>query len=174
MKFIRVISPLILMIILLVSCKSSQDNPYGYDTDAISKLQKEVPFVIVVPSYFPQDIIPYPAEINGPSQIAFSNSVGFGLVYRAKKGIKSYISIEEDGNEATYSPSKTTSVFLDISGIQVLVEETIQLTPSKTNQDPQEIKGYFYGWYNKEASIEVRIYGYDQGECRKVVESMIK
>jgi hypothetical protein len=71
---------------LLCSCKQAEDNPFGYDVNSIAKLQKVVFFKIVVPTHFPHDIIPYPSEIWGPSQDPISNSIGFGLVYRVKKG----------------------------------------------------------------------------------------
>jgi hypothetical protein len=174
MKFLRLIIATIVFMLLLVSCKSSTDNPYGYDVNSISKLQKSVPFKIVVPTYFPNDIIPYPSEIWGPSQDPVSNSLGFGLVFRSKTGDMNHISIHEDNEEAAFKPTESTSIYLSISGIKVLQEETLQLVPSKTNKEPTELNGYFYGWYNQEASIEVRIYGYQEEECRKVIESMIK
>ncbi len=165
----------VLLLIPLSACSLVNRNS-SYDYNAIEKVQKEVPFTIVIPTYFPKDIKPYPTVISGPGEGAFSDkSIAIGLTYE-EKGTNNFIWIMEENHTSIAVPSRPSSVYLDIEGTKVLEEEAeLPYWPNPSNSsDSDLLRGILYDWNRSGVNFQVRIFGYDREECRKVIESMIK
>jgi len=166
---------IVLLSISVSSCGAVNGVPFGYDTHAIEKLQKNVPFPIVVPAYFPEGIVPYPSGISGPSKGSRSDdSIEFGLVYEGEDEGKFIWINEENFDQVVFKPTEPTSLYLEISGINVLREEIEDTVLSKSHDEFILIHGFYYAWVNDGISFMVEIFGYDEDVCRKVIESMIR
>ncbi len=172
-----ILSAILLLFSLTSSACGLMNENSGYDTDIVEKLQKEVPFTIVIPTYFPDGIPPYPTGISGPSEGKTSESVGIGFSFYDDKDNRRFIFIGEENYTITHISSDPTSIYLDIGGVQVLEEDIntyVLSDPDDPESTPELIQGALYRWNRDGVSFLVAIYGYDRDECRKVVESMIK
>jgi hypothetical protein len=72
----KTIIPLIVLIfplILLLACGTANSSTYGSNTHLIENLQKQISYKIVIPTYFPKGIQPYPVAVSGPAQGAGSD-----------------------------------------------------------------------------------------------------
>ena len=175
-KFRRIIILLIIALLAptLFSCGLINRSYEETGSKIIETLQKEVPFTIVVPTYFPKDIKPYPGEVSGPDTISPANSIEFGLTYYGE-GNDKFIRIMELNHESKPEPSSSNSSFLSINGISVLEEDAELPIPSKSNTPTGTtvIKGILYDWNQKGINFQVYIFGYGKDESRKIIESMI-
>jgi hypothetical protein len=128
-----------------------------YNSRLIDELQEEIPFTIIIPTYFPDGIPTSPTGISRPFQVAVKGSasdeyIAIGLSYEHKDAYKC-LYILEDNRTATYLPSKSSSIYLDIEGIQVLEEECAQFLGPNNNE---LLTGTRYAWNSKPSSrIEV-------------------
>jgi hypothetical protein len=163
-----------IFILIPLSACGLVDGPSGYDTHAIEKLQKEVPFTIVVPTYFPEGIEPYPTAIGFPNTEAGPNEpVSISLTY--ERGTDNYIFITEGNREMIEIPSQSSYGYLDIGGIQVLEEMGVPwLNSHQPSSNASVPHGISYSWNRNGVHFNVYIIGYGQDECRKIVESMIQ
>lgn len=149
-----------------------------HETDIIEKLQKEVPFTIVVPThfYFPKGILPYPTGGSEPGEGSVPDSLVIGLTYAERTTNNNVIWIFEENHTANPVPSQPSSIYLDIGGIRVL-EEEIEMyngtSPSEPSDDSEVFQGIIYAWNRDGIRFDVLISGYGKSECRKVIESMI-
>jgi hypothetical protein len=169
-------STLIIACISLSLCFSgcgSVDEPSGYDTQAIEKLQEEVPFAIVVPTYLPDDIGPDPYIVQGPFKVD-EEILWIEIEYQKRGGSGKVIIIDEQNSMfyvnadwASY-PERT---YLDIAGIKVR-EETTEAVPYPTDEPINY--GFRYVWNKGGTDFLVDIFGYEKDECRKIIESMIQ
>jgi hypothetical protein len=165
------------LLVFLSGC-GSVNEPSGYDTQAIEELQEEIPFTIVVPTYFPDSVELYLANIGGPSIEANPyKSIAFTLTYR-EKGNNNFIFIREENLEVIFVPSEPSSTYLDFEGTQVLEEETSTWAqPDDSDDSPSDtqlIQGFSYSWCQDGVNFQVDIFGYERNECQKIVESMIE
>lgn len=164
---------LLVCVLILVSCNILSGTTPTNGTDILEELQKEVPFTIIIPKYLPADISPYPTGILGPAQGANSdNSVAVGFGYSKDGSNTKFIDIYEESGEVIFHPSKPSSVYLKIRGVQVLEEGSAVVIPSSSGNTM--VRGYFYGWNLNGVNFKITIYGYTLDEGRRVVESMIK
>jgi hypothetical protein len=177
MKFSNKMIPLICILFLFIfflACNASNGHDISQSNDIVKKLQEEVPFKIIVPTYFPGEIDPYPVSFSGPEKLPISeNALTIGLTYKKERSIESII-IDEANYETIFTPSKPSSVYLDFSGTKVLEEETQIAIPSKTPSNSQVLSGLFYGWCTEGVNYQVTILGRDKNESLKVIDSMIK
>jgi hypothetical protein len=163
-----------LVLITLVSgCADNVETTRQNSGQYLLELQKEVPFTIVIPKYFPREIPSDPVVISGPSSAPeLEHSVSFGLIFRAKGSEKS-IHISEQNLEKVAMPSEVDSIYLDILGVKVLEENMVTSVLISKNKRV-DVSGFYYGWYHNAVFFDVEILGFDKQVSRKVIESMIK
>ena len=153
---------LCLFVFLPVGCTNKQ----SVADKVIAQEQKDVPFTITVPTYFPKDVRIIPSAISGPSTNDITRSVSIGITYYGSNSDKTIILYEENTNinMLAGSPSAT----LNINGVNILRQEADMGSASKITT------GLLYSWNRNGIHIDVRVFGYDQTEGDKIVESMIK
>jgi len=136
------------------------NQPTGYDTNIIEKLQKEVPFTIVVPTYFPEGIEPYPSNIGGPGKEGNSDEdevVTITLTYR-EIGTDNSIFIIEENIKYIDEPSGLSSIYLDFAGIQVLEEEgEFLFSTQPSSSSDTEVLQLLYRWNRDGVHFDVYI-----------------
>jgi len=160
-------------VLILVSCNIISGTTSTKSGEIFEKLQKEVPFTIVVPTYLPKDISHYPSLILGPGKTpSDENSVMVGFGYSDRSNTK-YIRINEENREVTFYPSRPSSVYFDIRGTRILEEPTESFTPSQSPSKGNLLPGFLYGWNHNGVNFKLTIYGYGTDEGRKIVESML-
>jgi hypothetical protein len=162
-------------IIIFSGCKGPNPTTSQSNDKIFQELQQKVPFTIIIPTYLPPEIYPYPSSISGPGKGTHSDySTSVGIHYM-DKNMKKYVSIfEENYENISFQPSNPSGVFINIAGINILQEETQNIIPSLDSKSGETIQGYYFAWVNNGININVLIYGYDLNESRKVIESMIK
>ncbi len=174
-KMVKTLLPVVCVLTLLLSCKTLDRTTPTSGMGTIEELRKQVPFTIIVPSYLPDDVSPYPVGILGPGKGPSSdNSVMVGFGYTKSGTDAKFIDIYEENCEVAFHPSRPSSIYLDIAGTQVLEQESELALASKSPSGSATMRGYFYAWSRDGINCKVTIYGYGQGEGRRVVESMIR
>ena len=139
----------------------------------LEAIQKKVPFTIILPTYLPDDLGPDPYMVQGPFKIDEEILV-IEIEYQRQGGDSGYIYIEEQNSlfyvnaDWALHPDRT---YLDITGIKVQ-EEMTEAVPYPTNEPINY--GFRYVWNKSGTDFLVDIFGYDQDECRQIVESMIQ
>jgi hypothetical protein len=159
----------ILLYLVLSGCSLFDNSRAANNAYIVSKYQKDVPFPIIMPAYFPSGIKPEISALSGPGPVDYPDSIqsveigmGFG-----DNRTERFIWIMEENFLTNVVPSRNSSVYVNISGIMVLEEENkLFWLPSQN--------GLLYAWNQKDVHYNVFIGGYDRTECRKVIESMIK
>jgi hypothetical protein len=164
-----------LFVIIFSGCKGPEDVIPQSNDQTIQELQQKVPFIIVIPTYLPSEIIPHPISISGPSKGPHSDdSIVIGINYIDKNMDRFIWIIEENFANIYFKPSNPTGTFLDILGINVLQQETQNQFPDRGSKEAEIIRGYYYAWVNNGINVTVSIYGYEEDESRKIISSMIK
>ncbi len=162
----------VLLMPLLLSCSFEGEDITVFNTNDLESIQKEVPFTIILPAYLPEDIGLYTYMLQGPFNVG--EGVLLGTIEYQKQGSDEDIIIEEQNssfNIYSYPAADSESTYLDINGIKILEEkDPEELYPPNT---PTKY-GFGYSWNKNGTDFSVTISGYDQDECRKIVESMIK
>jgi hypothetical protein len=69
----NLLAALIMCVLAVSSC-----NPKSGNEHIVQNLQKQVPFMIIVPSYLPSGFYTYPIEIGEPDEGPY-NSIGLGM-----------------------------------------------------------------------------------------------
>jgi hypothetical protein len=124
----------------------------------IAKVQKEVPFTIIIPSYFPNGLSPSSINIGKPTHDNDSNTTWLRIIYYIK-GTNKVIDIQEDSLNATTFPSGPSETFI-VDNVKIL---------------SQEVNGQtLYSWNSNGVGFDVYMSGWGKDEGQKVVESMIK
>jgi len=141
-------------------------NKQAIATEVIAGVQKDVPFTIIVPSYFPKDVKVIPIGISGPSISDITKSVGVGITYYGNSPDKTII-IDEENIEITMWPNGPSETF-NVNGVAVLSQTTTMGSATKITH------GFLYSWNRDGVNFQVRLFGYNQTEGKKIVESMIK
>jgi hypothetical protein len=145
------------------------------ETNDITRLQKIMPFTIVVPSYLPDDLktllprfvmhrdissggidfyIDYYSSVN-PRQITISENIAS---IELPKGVLSQM-----------HPDHTA---LDIDGIEVIERSGIAYVIRSANK--VQVNEFSYVWNRNKVSYSCSVDGYDKTESRKIIKSMIK
>jgi len=146
--------------ILVSACVNTQTEA----NTAIKNLQKNVPYTIIVPTYFPRGISLVPSTITEPATDNNLNAVYFEILYgfNADK----IIILDEENYHSNLVPINPWGTFTK-NGVDVTYEVTYNGPPDKPYQ------GFFYEWNSNGVNFQVTIFGYTQAEGQKVVESMI-
>jgi hypothetical protein len=145
-------------------------NPNSYRTNVLDIAQKETPFTIVLPTYVPNDIIPFP-YIEGLAKSDFRDDLPVRIMYYTARYASNPIYIEESQGAKGTLPAGDYS-YLAISGIEVLEDKTQSpwVTDPKTISFVQCLD---YSWNKDDVHYYVSVYEYQPNEARKIVESMI-
>ena len=115
----------------------------GYRTNDVEVAQQETPFNIVLPTYVPDDLDPVP-YIEGRSKDYFRDDWPITILYykcepdpddENMRYATTPLWIEESNREITALPSGD-SVYLTISGIEVLEEEFESFWPTDLKHFP--------------------------------------
>jgi hypothetical protein len=151
------------------------DPPNVFNTNNIKKAQEEIPFKIIFPTYFPDNLKPYPSIISGPIKDTVSRAeVALNMQYQKKEEGTYLVYISEEGSPINVIPadgSKVTNlVFL---GVQVLEEETQDIILPATGGQ-EAVPSLHYYWNRDNIHYEVNIQEYASEVSRKIIESMIK
>ena len=148
-------------LILIAACINTQ----SIATTSIENLQKNVPYTIVVPAYFPKGIRPVPSTVSDPETDPINNAIDVEIIY-GKANNKQIILIEENyySDLVPINPNGT----FNKDNVGVTYEEVSSSSASETYH------GFFFEWNNDGVNFQLSIYGYNQAEGQKVVESMIK
>jgi hypothetical protein len=157
MKFTILILILLASMWLLPGCGNSNDNYYQ---GLLDDLQKQVPFKIIIPSYFPPGMPRDLRQIQSPAQDPEKKPQI--LLRYEDGGLDHSMIITESYWEYNFSPQ--TSFMIE--GIQINKESGYFISGVKNIS-------YDYGWYLNGVTFDVKITGYDDMTCRKVISSMI-
>jgi hypothetical protein len=154
----------ILVALLLTGCSLSIAGNGEYQTGKLAEVQKAVPFTISMPKYLPENI--------RSARPSFQNSISdlersVVISYENKQSY-CWIFIEE-GSQVYFTAPSTYSVFLTINEIQI--RESPDIDRMLTDKP---ITGFRYDWNKNNIHFMLLIYGYEQTECRKVMESIIQ
>jgi hypothetical protein len=172
-RYFLIVMFLYMLIIPTFSCeKESSANttwfrdPNGqFHTNDLKRAQKETPFKIIMPSYWPTDLNTDQIMIVGPIKINDSKSTQIEISYVNNN---TWIYINEENDHIVMSPTEQLSpVYHNISGISVLQEKIIYTTGSGT------IEGIAFYWNQNELTFSLETKSYRQEEGIKIVESMI-
>jgi hypothetical protein len=168
-KKILVICLVGIFILIFSSGCGKGKNEANFNSSSIDVLQKEVPFNIVVPKYFPQDVKTEPGVILGPGELSYikgSTWIDF-TYYQTGGNIALTIS---QVNAFINDAQGESSIYFSINGVQILEDTHSLRQPGTTIM----LNGFTYGWNQNGIHLTVCVYGYDKDECRKVIKSMIK
>jgi len=155
-KGLRVLSIIYigLLTIILAGCTNNQAN-----VDAlVAKVQKELPFTLIVPTYFPHGLSPTSINIGKPTHDNDSNTTVVRIVYSIR-GTGKTIDIQEDNLDEIMLASGISETFI-VDNVKVLSQEI--------NSE------YLYSWNNNGVAFTLDLYGWGNDEGQKIVESMIK
>ena len=163
-RVLRIISLVCIgsLVMLIIGCT----NKHAVADKIIADVQKDVPFTIIVPSYFPKDVSIIPSGISGPSTSEITNSVGVGITYYGNSSDKEII-IDEENREMNLVPTGSYETF-NVNGVEVIDEATTMGSATKRTD------GFLYSWNRNGVNFQVRMFGYARTEGKKIVESMIK
>jgi hypothetical protein len=151
------------------------DPPNIFNTNNIERTQEEIPFRIIFPTYFPDNLKSYPSIIQGPMRNTVSRAeVVLTMQYKKKEEGTYLVFISEEGSPINVLPADGSRVTnLEFLGIQVLEEETQEvILPATGGQETPTSLHYF--WNRDDIHYEVKIYEYASEVSRKIIESMIK
>jgi hypothetical protein len=152
-------------------------NPKGYNTNVLSVAQKETPFTIILPSYFPADVIPV-ADISGLAKSEFNSEVPVSIQYKRHRQdgdrtmVEPTIIIEEYSQIKDYLPD-IDDIFLTFNDIQVLeMKNNAGLMNSKGMAFM--VSSLIYSWNYKGIHYHVTTISYECDKARKIIESMVQ
>jgi len=150
------------LVMIITGCTNKQ----AIAAELIASVQKDVPFTIVVPTYFPRDVKVIPIGISAPTTNEITNSVWVGITYYGSSSEKTIILYEEN-REMNLVPTGSYETF-NVNDIEVIDEPTTMGSATKITH------GFLYSWNRDGVNFQVRLFGYNQTEGKKIVESMIK
>jgi len=157
---------LLIITLLITACYQRKTPPSA--TDIISQYQSKVGYTIVLPDYLPPHALPGSYGVQGTT--IGTNSTEFSINY-IDGLLRGYsIEIYEVGEFKELNPAHASYKYLDFSSFQVL-EEMYKKNDSNTDQSTLEI--YSYKWNQSGVYFLVRMYGYQQDERYKFIESFV-
>jgi hypothetical protein len=176
----------IIAIILLVNCITlcgCQDFKYStskgyywtvipgtdkYQTNDISKAQAESPFLIVVPSYLPDELDRTPYSIRGDLKKAQEQQASINISYQGSVH-NSYKNIRISESQTSYYVNSPTE-YITIGGIKVFIQSsvTVGLAGTQVISVPSTI----LFWNKDGVDFTVTVDEYSRDEAIKIVESM--
>jgi hypothetical protein len=156
----------VLAAFLLAGCSASTAGNGEYQTGNMAEVQKSVPFTIIIPKYLPSNV----RSIKPSFQDSIADTERIVAVSYELEQSEYYIRIEEGKRVHTTVPLKDSFVF-SINGIQVIESKS---NTYLLHYEPVYVTGFRYDWNRNNIQYNLFIYGYEQNECRKVVESLVK
>ncbi len=144
-------------------------SPSGaVQTNDLARLQKEVPFSITLPRYLPEG---FAGRL--PSLYYVPSDRQIRAVYQGVSTSAPQIMdvIEMDGGPTWVPNDQIDSTLLEYDGCRVIEERLINTVP--WNGQPSQRAELKYVWNRNNISLSVSLIGYDSGEGRKVIRSMI-
>ena len=162
-KVLKIISfiSLCCALISVTGCVNAQTEA----NTAIKNLQKNIPYPIIVPTYFPRGISLVPSTITEPTTDNNLNAVYFEIQYG--HNADKIIILDEENYYSNLVPTNPYNTFAFNN-----VDVTYEVTYSGGSEGT--IQGFLYEWNNNGVNFRLSIFGYGQDEGQKVVESMIK
>ena len=147
------------------------------ETNDVPRLQKKVPFSIILPEYLPDGSQSYKLVMNFYYIKQIPN---LSITYYSLKSARQ-IDINEGppqdpiprplppGLFAQMNPDYTP---MELAGVEVLENKGVGEVV-RSDQTIQ-VSAFLYAWEQKNLHFSGRILGYDQTEARKIIESMLK
>jgi hypothetical protein len=177
---------LVILLTQLLACGSGSENASGYHTywftdppevfhtNDIERAKEEIPFNLILPTYLPDNIKPYPYMIEGPIEGAcLEEEVEIRVTYFPEEVSDYSIYIVELNRPITMLPTPDSrATYLDIVGFQVLKQVTLGSVISSSGK--RYIPGLNYSWNQDSVHFDMIVDGYDRDEARKIVKSMIE
>jgi hypothetical protein len=153
-------------------------NQYGtIETNDVTRLQKEVPFTIILPEYLPDGFKSYELVMT-MHKIDQVVNLRIMYYYLTKAGEIQILESEPSdpyprplppGLFAKMNPDYTP---IDLGGMEVL--ENIGFDDIIWSGQKTRLSSLQYIWEQNNLHFSVDIIGYDQVESRKIIESMLK
>ena len=188
-KKLVVIIMLIASLIQLSACVTSSKispTPNTYwegsgdliETNDVVRLQKELPFIIILPEYLPDKTESYRFSMSYHKHGDYINILS--IYYESLKYARE-ITIGEgpplDGNPRPLPPGLLAKMHPDYTAIEIASTEVLESKGYGTvlrNTQNIEVPTFYYIWEQNGLHFSSKILGYNQAEDRKIVESMIK
>ncbi len=148
---------------------------YGdFNTYDLERAQQEIPFLMITPAYLPSNLSEYP-YIKGPLKGSCAeNEVSVLITYQPKEtGSKGLIQIIEE-NRIIIPPDVIQHP--ECADMEIGETQFVECPDSLPSQAPDgsgDYLGFRFHWNQGNVSFDVGIYGYEQSEAVKIVESMI-
>jgi hypothetical protein len=153
----------VMVLLLFTGCSVQSAGNGEYQTGALVEFQKVMPFTIILPKYLPENI--------RSTKPTFQNSISdnqSSIVIGYTNKESDYEVYLEEGNRVVIAAPSKNSVFLTIKKIQIREEPYTERRSTE-----KSITGFRYDWNNNNVQYMLLICGYEQNECRKVLESLI-
>ena len=148
------------------------DPPDVFHTNDLHKAQQEVPFIISLPNYLPNNIGPYPYLIEGPVGASAEDIITVRIMYQEKGDSDHAIFINEQNTSFNKYLIDSDGNWFTVAEIKIL---EIKFDSKKlSSSETLVVSGFRYLWNQNDVDIDVDIFGYDQGEARKIIESMVR
>lgn len=140
-------------------------------TNDLNRLQKEVPFNIILPEYLPEN---FPLS-NSFLQPTYTKSLDWDSVTGVSIQIE-YISLETlhciEISESNYINNNEGILSYDYKKLKIYESEEKTAFPAFNTRTVVNL--YSYDWYQNDVGFSAIFYGYDKAMSKKIVESMIK
>jgi hypothetical protein len=149
-------------------------------TNDYERLQKTLPFSLILPKYIPVELKQYPPKFKKSSNtietitetaLIEEEVVEVGIIYEAFSGNFRTVNITE--NDSAYPwPEYDQYQFWDFNG--VTIQEYTFISANLSSEDKKEEEFTRYMWYWHNLRIEAKFRGYNQEDSRKIVASMFE
>jgi hypothetical protein len=143
-------------------------------TNDLKRLQQVTPFKIVVPKYWPSELVKYLPHLVETINVIDPKSIDVTIHnwnYQDLNNPKD-INIVENNSLYGFGHATAERYYFYVSGIQVtgsLISQSFGKYPNNT-----VIIGHYFSWTKGNVNIAIEVYGYDLTESKKVVESMFE
>lgn len=149
-----------------------EDTSGRIETNDIVRLQKEVPFTIVLPTYIPDELTIIPPGLY-KSRGRYSPDDVWVNIFYSNPTTPNTINIDEVNSYMERVPSELTEyTYFNYGAIEVLEEKFLEYNPWSDEGTTWTVLAYT--WDKDGINFQVDIRGYDQTEARKIIESMIQ
>ncbi len=152
-------------------------NAGTIETNDVARLQKELPFIIILPEYLPDGLQSYKLIINYPylDQIKELTIIYYDL--KNAREIQIFEGPPVDGYPRPLAPGLLAKMHPDYVPIELAGEEVLEfigygeiIRSAKAIQ----VSSCQYIWERNNLHFSSDILGYDKTEARKIIESMIR
>ncbi|XUX00895.1 MAG: hypothetical protein TUN42_02610 [Dehalogenimonas sp.] len=133
------------------------DSKSGFfQTNDFDRAQAEYTFSIVLPTYFPDGVKPYPYLIQGYTRGSVIYGPDVSVIFQ---GSSNSIKIFEYSNTIGAIQNESGSIFITINGTQI--REKITDTSIE------------FAWDTKDIYVEVFVAGFNKSSAEKIIRSMV-